>query len=154
MRFSRRELRGAGIVYLGQQIRRESNSLFIVNSQSRQGEYRVEWLGPRERWACDCEDFSNRSPVKAHFICKHQAAVNWALAAPLVLLANAPVVAGGDDHNRESSIVYLHRPVSVSDLLLAYRSTLSSLEDLRDALRCPPRPRLTRRTMPPSQSRY
>ena len=82
MRFNRRQLRGLGILFLGGQIKRVSDRLFLVKSQSGTAHYRVRWRGGR--WRCECDDYQKtRKP------CKHCYSVQAFLDLPNVLLANS-----------------------------------------------------------------
>jgi transposase-like protein len=83
--FSLRELRGLGIVALGGQIKRESDGIFLVRSQSNSSAYhRVEWRD--SEWVCDCLDYLKRKKP-----CKHIYAVNFLLDLPKIVLANLNV---------------------------------------------------------------
>lgn len=83
MKLSLRELRGLGILALGGQIKRESENVFLVKSQSNQSTFhRVEWK--RDKWICDCRDYIKRGRP-----CKHIYAVNFLLDLPRVVLSNS-----------------------------------------------------------------
>ena len=79
--FNRRELRGLGIVAIGGQIERLSDTLFLVKSQSMNSFHRTEWISGK--WSCDCQDYMKRSKP-----CKHIYAVNFLLALPQIVLSN------------------------------------------------------------------
>ena len=81
--FSLRELRGLGIVALGGQIERVSETMFAVKSQSNSGAFhRVEWRDGK--WVCDCADYARRQRP-----CKHVYAVNFLLDLPRIVLSNS-----------------------------------------------------------------
>ena len=82
MRFSRRQLRGLGILFAGGQIKRVTDRLFLVKSQSGTSQYRVRWR--RGRWRCECDDYRKTSKT-----CKHCYSVQAFLDLPNVLLANS-----------------------------------------------------------------
>lgn len=79
--FSRRELRGLGIVAIGGQIERLSDTLFLVRSQSVDAFHRIEWASGK--WSCDCQDYAKRRKP-----CKHIYAVNFLLVLPQIVLSN------------------------------------------------------------------
>jgi transposase-like protein len=81
MRFSRRQLRGLAIIAMGGQVRRITDKLFEVRSQSRDVCYKVKW--GRKSWSCQCEDF------KAGRKCKHIWAVLYVKNLPNLVLANS-----------------------------------------------------------------
>lgn len=83
-KFNRRELRGLAIVASGGQIKRINDTLFLVRSQSGEGDYRVCWSSGR--WSCACADFQ-----KSKKSCKHIYAVNFALNLPKMIQANLDV---------------------------------------------------------------
>ncbi len=83
VKFSLRELRGLGILALGGQIMRESDTTFLVKSQSNQSSFHmVVWKD--DKWVCDCEDFVKRCKP-----CKHIYAVNFLLDLPRIVLSNS-----------------------------------------------------------------
>ena len=68
-----REERGQAIAQLGNQIQRVDDYLYIVKSQSNNGEYTVYKVD--NEWLCDCPDNTYR-----HLICKHIFAVDFSLS--------------------------------------------------------------------------
>ena len=82
MRFSRRQLRGLGILFAGGQVKRVTDRFFLVKSQTRDVTYGVRWW--RGKWRCQCDDCQKtRKP------CKHCYSVQALLDLPNVMLANA-----------------------------------------------------------------
>lgn len=83
MRLSLRELRGLGILILGGQIKKESEKVFWVRSQTNNSSFhRVEWR--EDKWVCDCQDYDKREKP-----CKHIYAVNFLLDLPRIVLSNS-----------------------------------------------------------------
>jgi len=81
-RYSRRQLRGLGILAIGRQIARISDSAFQVKSQSGVEFYCVRLRGADR--SCECEDYLNRLKP-----CKHVYAVEFFLRLPAILEANS-----------------------------------------------------------------
>lgn len=82
MKLNLRELHGLGIVALGGQIKRLSDTVFLVKSQSNGDvSYTVEWKD--DKWVCSCQDYAKRSKA-----CKHVYAVNFLLNLPTILIMN------------------------------------------------------------------
>ena len=137
----RRELRGLGIVAIGGQIRRISDGLFVVASQSGLENHEIRWRDAR--WSCDCPDF-----LKRHSPCKHVAALHWALKLPLMLVANSPVVGGRpakDDGHTPPALSYEGRAVPVSRVAGHYQSVLAQIGDPNEIYPPPlPRPKQSR----------
>ena len=97
MRFNRRQLRGLGILFLGGQIKRVTDRLFVVKSQSGSAHYKVGWR--RGRWRCECDDYrKTRKP------CKHCHSVQALLDLPNVLLANSQAVEKKCPHCKSGKI--------------------------------------------------
>jgi transposase-like protein len=67
-----REERGQTIAQHNGQVKRIDDYLYIVKSQSQNGEYTVNKVD--NEWLCDCADFTYR-----HVECKHIHAVNFSL---------------------------------------------------------------------------
>ncbi|MEM2989970.1 MAG: DDE-type integrase/transposase/recombinase [Halobacteria archaeon] len=85
MKLNLRELRGLGIVALGGQIKRLSDTTFLVKSQSStDASYTVEWK--EDKWICNCQDYMKRGRS-----CKHVYAVNFLLNLPTILMMNHEV---------------------------------------------------------------
>jgi len=76
-----RQLRGMEIVARGGNIRRVSESHYLVRSQNGNGWYKVQWRNTR--WICDCPDYEKRREA-----CKHVYAVTFLLKLPHILLTN------------------------------------------------------------------
>lgn len=68
-----REERGQTIAYLNGQVKRIDELLYVVKSQSNNGEYTVNKVNGE--WLCDCPDNTYR-----HVQCKHIHAVNFSLS--------------------------------------------------------------------------
>jgi len=67
-----REQKGQAIAQHNGQVKRIDDYLYIVKSQSKNGEYTVNKVD--SEWLCDCPDFTYR-----HVECKHIHAVNFSL---------------------------------------------------------------------------
>lgn len=86
VKLSLRELRGLGIVAVGGQIQRASDTTYIVKSQGGDSSYKVEWIG--DKWTCNCQDYLKRGKP-----CKHIYAVNFLLDLPRIVLLNSEAFA-------------------------------------------------------------
>ena len=86
--FTQRELRALGIVVTGGQLRKVGEGRYEVLSQSGPGHHEVRGLGGN--WSCDCQDFQKRRDM-----CKHTAAVIFALRLQDILKANLSVTVVG-----------------------------------------------------------
>ncbi|MDA4127333.1 MAG: hypothetical protein OK452_09080 [Thaumarchaeota archaeon] len=81
-RYSRRQLRGLGIVATGRRITRTSDSTFQVKSQSGVGFY---WVRTHAgKFSCECADYQK---VGKH--CKHIFAVEFSHKLPAILEMNS-----------------------------------------------------------------
>ena len=79
--FSRRELRGLGIVARGGMIKRIEDDVYLVRSSDLHGFYKVSWKGGS--WNCECKDYIIR-----HRPCKHVYAILFFSRLPFMLMAN------------------------------------------------------------------
>ncbi len=68
-----REMRGQAIAQHNGQVNRIDDYLYVVKSQSNNGEYTINKVDGE--WLCDCADFNYR-----HVECKHIHAVNFSLS--------------------------------------------------------------------------
>ncbi len=89
MKFSLRQMRGLAIVAAGGQVKRISDELFWVKSQSTDAFYIV--MRRVEKWGCNCLDFEATGKP-----CKHVYATFYALDLPNILSANSSVFGGSD----------------------------------------------------------
>ena len=82
LKFSRRELRGLGILAIGGMIKRIRENMFAVKSERTDDWYTVEWKDGK--WICSCPDYAKRKKP-----CKHIYAVNFLLDLPMIMLSNS-----------------------------------------------------------------
>ena len=85
--FSKRQLRGLGIVARGGQVSAaEQKDAYNVCSQSSDQSYKVQ-KNRDDKWACDCPDF-----LKSTKTCKHVFAVQYWLRLPSIASRNGYMI--------------------------------------------------------------
>jgi hypothetical protein len=137
MKLPVRELRGLGLVALGNKVRRLDDEHFVVTSSSGLGSYEVTWEG--SRWACGCADFAERGAP-----CKHIFGVHWGSLLPFVLMSNSEITWGPSSEVRGARLTYCGRAVYVRDLVDVYKTALARLRTIDEVrLIRPPPPKLT-----------
>ena len=82
LKFSRRELRGLGILAIGGMIKRLGEEEFAVKSEKTDNWYTVKWEDGK--WTCSCMDYAKRKKP-----CKHIYAVNFLLNLPTIMILNS-----------------------------------------------------------------